>query len=71
MGSLSSKSPGSVPGLLLRKKCSGSEHFSAQGLGRCNHVGQRDHVWSMEEIARLIPEPVAKKRGSYKKNISN
>lgn len=27
------------------------------------------HVWSIEEIARLIPEPVATKRGSYKKSI--
>jgi IS1 family transposase len=25
-----------------------------------------DHVWTIEEIARLIPEPVAKKRGPYK-----
>lgn len=33
-----------------------------------------DHVWSLEEIAALVPEPVAKKRGSYKKRqpaISN
>lgn len=29
-------------------------------------AGICDHVWSIEEIARLIPEPVAKKRGSYK-----
>jgi IS1 family transposase len=26
-----------------------------------------DHVWSLEEIAGLVPEPIAKKRGSYKK----
>lgn len=25
-----------------------------------------DHVWSLEEIAALVPEPVAKKRGPYK-----
>lgn len=25
-----------------------------------------DHVWSIEEIARLVPEPIAKKRGKYK-----
>jgi hypothetical protein len=23
-------------------------------------------VWSLEEIASLVPEPAAKKRGSYK-----
>jgi IS1 family transposase len=35
-------------------------------------AGITDHVWSMEEIARLVPEPVATKRGSYKKkDISN
>lgn len=30
-------------------------------------AGIADHVWSIEEIAALIPEPVAKKRGPYKK----
>lgn len=25
-----------------------------------------DHVWSLEEIAALVPEPVAKKRGTHK-----
>jgi IS1 family transposase len=35
-------------------------------------AGIADHVWSLEEIARLVPEPVATKRGSYKKkDISN
>ena len=36
-------------------------------------AGIADHIWSIEEIARLVPEPVAKKRGSYnkKKDISN
>lgn len=29
-----------------------------------------DHVWSLEEIAALIPEPAAKKRGPYKKRTS-
>lgn len=29
-------------------------------------AGLTDHVWTMEEIAGLIPEPVAKKRGPYK-----
>lgn len=31
--------------------------------------GIASHVWSIEDIARLIPEPVAKKRGSYKKRV--
>ena len=30
-------------------------------------AGISDHVWSIEEIARLVPEPVAKKRGTYNK----
>lgn len=30
-------------------------------------AGIADHVWSIEEIAALIPEPVARKRGPYKK----
>ena len=36
-------------------------------------AGISNHVWSIEEIARLVPEPVAKKRGSYNKrqDISN
>lgn len=29
-------------------------------------AGIADHAWSIEEIAALIPEPVAKKRGPYK-----
>lgn len=29
-------------------------------------AGIADHVWSIEEIVRLVPEPVAKKRGPYK-----
>jgi hypothetical protein len=29
-----------------------------------------DHVWSLEEIAALVPEPVAKKRGVYKKRAN-
>jgi IS1 family transposase len=32
-------------------------------------AGIASHVWSIEDIARLIPEPVAKKRGSYKKKV--
>jgi hypothetical protein len=35
-------------------------------------TGIADHVWSLEETTRLVPEPVATKRGSYKKkDISN
>lgn len=31
-----------------------------------------NHVWSIQEIAELVPEPVAKKRGPYKiRSISN
>ncbi|MDR0249974.1 MAG: hypothetical protein LBI35_01470 [Burkholderiales bacterium] len=30
-------------------------------------AGLSDHVWSIKEIAALIPEPEAKKRGKYKK----
>ena len=30
-------------------------------------AGIADHVWSLEEIASLVPEPVAKPRGPYKK----
>ena len=30
-------------------------------------AGISDHVWSIEEIARLVPEPVAKKQKTYKK----
>nr|SPS05437.1 conserved protein of unknown function [Candidatus Nitrotoga fabula] len=34
-------------------------------------AGISDHVWSIEEIVRLVPEPVAKKCGSYNKKIDN
>jgi IS1 family transposase/lambda repressor-like predicted transcriptional regulator len=36
-------------------------------------AGLSDHVWSIEELIGLVPAPVAKKRGSYKKRdqISN
>jgi IS1 family transposase len=30
-------------------------------------AGLSGHVWTVEELVALIPEPVAKKRGSYKK----
>lgn len=32
-------------------------------------AGISNHAWSIEEIARLVPEAVATKRGSYKKAI--
>ncbi len=30
-------------------------------------AGISDHIWSLEEIAGLVPESVAKPRGPYKK----
>jgi hypothetical protein len=30
-------------------------------------AGISDHVWSLEEVAALVPEPKAKPRGPYKK----
>jgi hypothetical protein len=30
-------------------------------------AGITDHVWNVEDLVALIPEPVAKKRGPYKK----
>ncbi len=29
-------------------------------------AGIANHIWTIEEIVRLVPEPVAKKRGAYK-----
>lgn len=34
-------------------------------------AGVSDHVWSIEELVALMPEPQGKKRGPYKKRISN
>lgn len=34
-------------------------------------AGVSDHVWSLEEIAALVPEPAPKKRGPYRKRNSN
>lgn len=31
-------------------------------------AGVTDHVWGIEEIAALVPVPVAQKRGAYRKN---
>lgn len=33
-------------------------------------AGVSDHVWSLEEIAGLVPPPVVKKRGHYNKEGS-
>lgn len=51
-------------------------HFMHYNFGRIHktlrvtpamEAGIADHVWSLEEIAALIPEPEVKPRGSYKK----
>ena len=34
-------------------------------------AGLADHVWSVEELISLLPEPQSKKRGPYQKKISN
>jgi IS1 family transposase len=34
-------------------------------------AGLTSHVWSIEEMIALLPEPVAKKRGPYRVKISN
>jgi IS1 family transposase len=50
-------------------------HFMYYNFGRVHkslrvtpamEAGVSDHVWSFEEIAALVPEPVAGKRGPYK-----
>lgn len=52
-----------------------SLHYMYYNFGRIHQTlkitpamaaGISDHVWSLEEIAALIPEPAAKKRGPYK-----
>ena len=55
-------------------------HFMHYNFGRIHkslrvtpamEAGVSDHVWSLAEIAALVPEPVATKRGPYKKrNVS-
>lgn len=39
------------------------------GLTPAMEAGICEHVWNIEEIARLVPEPVTTKRGSYKKAV--
>jgi hypothetical protein len=34
-------------------------------------AGIADHVWTIEEIAALLPEPTFGPRGPYKKRISD
>lgn len=55
-------------------------HFMHYNFGRIHkslrvtpamEAGISDHVWNFEEIAALVPDPVAKKRGSYKTKNSN
>lgn len=55
-------------------------HFMYYNFGRIHktlrvtpamEAGISDHVWTLEEIAALVPEPVARKRGSYKTKDSN
>ena len=50
-------------------------HFMYYNFGRIHktlrvtpamEAGVAKHVWSLAEIAELVPEPVAKKRGSYR-----
>lgn len=56
-----------------------SLHFMHYNFGRIHKTlrvtpamaaGISDHVWSMEEICNLVPEPEAKKRGPYKKKAN-
>ena len=55
-------------------------HFMYYNFGRIHktlrvtpamEAGLSDHVWSLEEIAALVPTAEAKPRGAYKKKISN
>ena len=54
-------------------------HFMYYNFGRIHktlrvtpamEAGVAKHVWSLQEIAALVPEPVAKKRGPYKKKAA-
>lgn len=53
-------------------------HFMHYNFGRTHktlrvtpamEAGVSDHVWTLAEIAALVPEPEAKKRGAYKKKM--
>lgn len=65
---------------LQNHECAIALHFMYYNFGRIHkslrvtpamEAGIADHVWSLEEIAALVPAPIAKKRGPYKKKISN
>lgn len=65
---------------LQNHECAIALHFMYYNFGRIHkslrvtpamEAGIADHVWSLEEIAALVPAPVAKKRGPYRKKISN
>lgn len=52
-------------------------HFMYYNFGRIHktlrvtpamEAGVSDHVWNLEEIAQLVPEPIVAKRGPYKKS---
>jgi hypothetical protein len=61
------------------KKCKGknnNKNFAYYNFCRVHQTlrvtpameaGLSDHVWSVEELVSLMPEPEAKKRGPYKK----
>ena len=57
-----------------------SLHYMYYNFGRIHNslrvspameAGVTDHLWTLEEIAGLVKDEPAKKRGSYKKRISN
>jgi hypothetical protein len=33
-------------------------------------TGLAHYVWTVEELVAIMPEPVAKKRGTYKKKLA-
>jgi len=47
----------------------GFPHLAELDMGH-PAAGIADHVWSYEDIAALVPEPEAKKRGPYKKRVA-
>lgn len=60
--------------------CAISLHYMYYNFGRIHkslrvtpamEAGITDHIWSLEEIAGLVKDKAPKKRGHYKKRISN
>lgn len=56
-----------------------SLHYMYYNFGRIHQslritpamaAGVTDHVWTFEEIAGLVPEPVVRKRGPYRKRVN-